>query len=74
MHIVPFGGEAAGPARALVVGWNHMCAVTNQRCILVKQVGGRAVFLDDDDHVLNLWNVVVLAHSKGGEQHKQRQH
>jgi len=36
-----------------------MRAIGYEVCIFVKQIRGRAVFLDDDDYMLNLRNLVL---------------
>jgi hypothetical protein len=39
----------------------------------VKRVGGRAVFLDNHDYVLNLLDVVILGDGEGYRERNQRQ-
>ena len=50
-----------------------MRAVVDQSLILLEQVIGRAVFLDDDDHMLNLRDVVGLGVGKRCRERNQEQ-
>ena len=73
VHLVPFGGEDELAPQGPWLLCGITCAPLATSGAFVKQVGGRAVFLDNHDYVLNLHDVVILGDGEGYRERNQRQ-